>query len=161
VDLLALVVGTGADGESARSLAVHLLDSAGTLAGIARLGGHALAERRGFGPAKATRILAALELGGAPRSGTLRAAADLRILRLRRGVARPRLATLEHEEVWLLTLDGRNGLRGAHRVAQGGLHGCALLPRTSPGRVARRRERDGAPSQSSERDPSPSIDDVR
>jgi DNA repair protein RadC len=43
--------------------------------------------------------------------------------------ARPRLGTLEHEEVWLLSLDGRYGLKSARRIAQGGLHGCALLTR--------------------------------
>ncbi len=43
--------------------------------------------------------------------------------------ARPRLAALEHEEVWLLSLDGKYGLKSARRIAQGGLHGCALLTR--------------------------------
>ena len=43
--------------------------------------------------------------------------------------ARPRLGTLEHEEVWLLSLDGKYGLKSARRIAQGGLHGCALLTR--------------------------------
>lgn len=163
VELLALVVGSGSEGESARSLAVHLLDSVGTLVGIARLGGHALAERRGFGPAKATRLLAALELG--------RRAAERALSEQRRTFdsfdtvvawARPRLATLEHEEVWLLTLDGRNGLRGAHRVAMGGLHGCALLPRD----VLRPALRDGASAMvllhnHPSGDPTPSLDDLR
>jgi DNA repair protein RadC len=43
--------------------------------------------------------------------------------------ARPRLVALDHEEVWLLGLDGRNGLRSSRRIAQGGAHGCALTPR--------------------------------
>jgi DNA repair protein RadC len=37
--------------------------------------------------------------------------------------ARPRLAVLDHEELWVLALDGRNGLRAARLVASGGLHG--------------------------------------
>ena len=37
--------------------------------------------------------------------------------------ARPRLATLDHEELWALCLDGRHGLRAARRVASGGIHG--------------------------------------
>ena len=37
--------------------------------------------------------------------------------------ARPRLATLDHEELWVLALDGRHGLRAARRVASGGIHG--------------------------------------
>src|SRR5690606_18691399 len=43
--------------------------------------------------------------------------------------ARPRLGALEHEEVWLLCLDGRNALKSASKVAQGGLHGCAVTPK--------------------------------
>jgi DNA repair protein RadC len=39
------------------------------------------------------------------------------------------LATLDHEEVWVLSLDGRNGIKGVRRVAQGGVHGCALTAR--------------------------------
>ncbi len=42
---------------------------------------------------------------------------------------RIRLAELDHEQVWVLALDGRNGLRAAKRIAEGGLHGCSLDPR--------------------------------
>ena len=31
--------------------------------------------------------------------------------------------------MWVLALDGRNGMRGARRVAQGALHGLTLSPR--------------------------------
>ena len=163
VNLLALLVGTGSEGESARSVAVRLLDTVGSVVGIARLGGHGLAERRGIGPAKAARIVAAIELG---RRADQRALSEQRA-----GIgsfdavaewARPRLATLEHEEVWLLALDGRNGLLGTHRVAQGGLHGCALLPRD----VLESAIRDGASAivlvhNHPSGDPTPSADDVR
>ncbi|MGH7330719.1 MAG: JAB domain-containing protein, partial [Polyangiaceae bacterium] len=43
--------------------------------------------------------------------------------------ARPRLVTLDHEELWALALDGRNRLRAARRIAAGGLHGMHVLPR--------------------------------
>ncbi len=76
--------------------------------------------------------------------------------------AHPRLSTLEHEEVWLLTLDGRNGLLGAIRIAQGGLHGCALTPRD----VLRPALREGGSAiivlhNHPSGDPTPSHDDVR
>ncbi|HXN30322.1 MAG TPA: JAB domain-containing protein, partial [Polyangiaceae bacterium] len=41
----------------------------------------------------------------------------------------PRLATLDHEELWALVLDGRHGLRAARRVASGGIHGLHVAPR--------------------------------
>lgn len=129
-DLLALVLSTGSHGSSALEIAHRLLAEAETLAGIARLGPGCLSERYGIGPAKAARLVAALELGQraiwqsieAPRL-LLMSAEDVARW------ARPRLAPLEHEEVWLLCLDGQNGLKAARRVAQGGLHGCALTPR--------------------------------
>jgi DNA repair protein RadC len=43
--------------------------------------------------------------------------------------AHPRLSALEHEEVWLLTLDARNAVKSARRIARGGAHGCALSTR--------------------------------
>src|SRR5688572_4538697 len=56
-DLLALLLGTGAQGTSARSLASAVLDASGGLEGVRRLGAHGLSERHGIGPAKAARII--------------------------------------------------------------------------------------------------------
>ena len=41
----------------------------------------------------------------------------------------PRLAHLDHEEMWIATLDGRNAMRSVRKVSQGGLHGCAVSAR--------------------------------
>jgi DNA repair protein RadC len=129
VDLLALILGTGTAGEPVALSAAQLLESSGGLAGLQRLGPHGLA-RRGIGPAKAARVAAALELGRRALLGQLaeeRPTLDCfeQVVRW----AKPRLAALEHEEVWLLSLDGKYGLKSARRIAQGGLHGCALLTR--------------------------------
>jgi len=129
-ELLAVLLGTGAAGQSAASVAVSLVDSSGGLTAMLRLGPHFLAERRGVGPEKAMRVVAALELG--------RRAMHVCLGEKRTQIdgfdavldwARTRLVALEHEEVWILVLDGRNGLKSARRVGQGGLHGCALTPR--------------------------------
>ena len=129
-DLLALVLGTGSTGESVAELAKGLLEAAGGLEGLARLAPHGLATRRGLGPAKAARVAAALELG---RRATLSGmAVRTTLLSSFDDVvswARPRFASLDHEEVWLLGLDGRNALKAARRIAQGGQHGCALTTR--------------------------------
>ena len=106
VDLLTLLLGTGSAGESVALSAAALLEVSGGLSGIARLGPHGLA-RRGIGPAKATRVAAAVELG---RRALLHSLAEERAIFdcFERVVhwAQPRLGTLEHEEVWLLSLDG-------------------------------------------------------
>jgi DNA repair protein RadC len=163
VDLLALVIGTGAEGESAVGIAARLLDATFGLPGLTRASGLALSQRRGIGPAKATRILAALELGKRALAAALDEERDT-VLSFDAVVewARPRLATLEHEEVWLLTLDGRNGLLGTTRIAQGGLHGCALTARD----VLRPALRDGGSAivvihNHPSGDPTPSPDDIR
>jgi DNA repair protein RadC len=130
VDLLALLIGTGSEGRSAAVLAAMLVDASGGVSAIARMDARELAEHRGVGPAKAARILAALELGRRAFAASLLDERE-EFLSFDAVVdwARPRLAPLQHEEVWLLTLDGRNGLLSASRIAQGGLHGCALTPR--------------------------------
>lgn len=126
-ELLALLLATGTAGESAVSMATSLLETYGGIRGLALRGPHALLEVCGLGPAKATRVSAALELG---RRSTLRRpiAEDFALTQFDSVVAwaRPRLAGLEHEEVWLLALDPKNRLKSLRRVAQGGLHGCAL-----------------------------------
>jgi DNA repair protein RadC len=127
---LALVLGTGTTGNSVERVASALLEAAGGIEGIARLGPHAYSAQLGVGPVKATRLAAALELG---RRVLIRSLSEERqiidCLEAAAAWARPRLAALDHEEVWLLCLDGRSGLKSSTRVAQGGLHGCALTAR--------------------------------
>jgi DNA repair protein RadC len=130
VELVSLLLGTGTAGSSVEHVALALLESSGGLEGIARLGPHAFAVQPGVGPVKAARLAAAMELG---RRVVIRTLAERRPLidcfEAAADWARPRLAALDHEEVWLLCLDGRSGLKASVRVAQGGLHGCALTAR--------------------------------
>lgn len=129
-ELLSLLLGTGSAGHPVERVALSLLEAAGGLEGIARFGPHAFAAQAGVGPVKAARVAAAIELG---RRSLLRALSERRpVVDCFEAVvdwARPRLATLDHEEVWLLCLDGRSGLKATLRIAQGGLHGCALTAR--------------------------------
>ncbi len=120
-ELLALLLETGRRGEGEGVRAAKLLDEHGGLEGLARSGVGALASREGLGAAGAWRVAAALELGR-------RARETATPQRIRDGSdvwrwARARLAALEHEELWVLALDGGNRLRAARRVAMGGLHG--------------------------------------
>lgn len=129
-DLLAIVIGTGCAGETVSRLAAGLLEEEGGLVGLARTSPHGLVRRRGLGPAKAVRMAAAFELGRRAHWGAL----GSRFVPLSGYAdvvewARPRLATLDHEEVWLLSLDAHNGVKSARRIGQGGLHGCALTTR--------------------------------
>jgi DNA repair protein RadC len=118
--------------------------------------------RHGLGTAKATRVTAALELGRRATLGAL--AVRTTLLSSFDDVAawaQPRFASLDHEEVWLLGLDGRNALKAARRIAQGGQHGCALTTRDVLGPALR----DAASAivlvhNHPSGDPSPSVEDV-
>jgi DNA repair protein RadC len=110
-ELLTLLLGTGSTGHSVERVALSLFEASGGIEGIARLGPHAFAVQPGVGPVKAARLAAAMELG---RRVVIRSLAERRqvidCFEAAAEWARPRLAALDHEEVWLLCLDGRSGL---------------------------------------------------
>jgi DNA repair protein RadC len=162
-ELLELILGTGNGEESVREVAQSLLDDFGGVQGLSRAGIGELSAMRGLGPVKGARLLAANELGkrlfaaASQRDGE--AFSDAEVVD---AWARPRLATLEHEELWGLALDGRNRLRAARRIAVGGLHGIHVLPRDP----LRAMLREGASSfvlvhNHPSGDATPSHDDVR
>ena len=127
-ELLATVLG-GARARCASGAARAVLTRVGGLSALARAGPGALVQVPGIGRARAARLVACAELA--------------RRLRTRAGRSPPRLATpasvaaylapradsLEVEQLWVLSLDGRNGLRGVRCVARGGSHGCAVTAR--------------------------------
>ncbi len=125
--LVGLLLGTGPPGEGADAAAAALLEEHGGLVGLARAGVGGLADSPGVGAARATRLAAALELGRRVQHETppqrMRDPAD--VWRW----ARSRLAQLEHEELWVIALDGGSRLRAARRVAMGGLHGLHVATR--------------------------------
>jgi DNA repair protein RadC len=128
-DLVAVLLGTGLAGRPVTLVAAGMLERYGGIEGLARSAPAAIAEHPGVGMAKALRLAAALELG---RRGARRGARTAGPLVNSAAVAAcmgPRLVELDHEEMWLVSLDGRNYVRGTRRVAQGGLHSCSILPR--------------------------------
>jgi len=129
-ELLAVLLGTGVRGEPVLSLANRVLHFLGGLQGLCKVSPRELADQHGIGCAKAARALAGLELGrrASVRSckmklATVHSASDVAEW------ATAALVPLDHEEVWLLSLDAKNHLLARHRIAMGGLHGCALTPK--------------------------------
>jgi DNA repair protein RadC len=126
-ELVALLLGTGSSRASALDVADGLLAS-----GLRDLAGRSLGElekQRGLGRAKATRVLAALELGGrlASESGEVRpllaSAADVARYLLPRYGARP------VETFGVLALDVRRRLRHEAVVSVGCLTASLVHPR--------------------------------
>lgn len=62
-ELLAVLIGHGRPGADALSVANHVLQMAGGVQGLTRLRRDQLVEAPGVGPAQASRVLAAIELG--------------------------------------------------------------------------------------------------
>lgn len=124
VDLLAAVLGSV---RGSQVLAAEFLERHGSLEAVCRLGSPAL-RGRGIGPAAARRLAASLEIG---RRTLARCAEPRPVVRCSADVAAhftPKLAPLRHEEMWLLALDGRNGILAERRVARGDRSTCAAAP---------------------------------
>lgn len=123
-ELVAILLGTGGRGRNAVSLAQEVLARCGGVAGLARWGVPELARMDAVGPAKASRLVAALALAGRlgapdenPRltdSGTI---ADIAQARLNGGRV---------ERLLVLVADSGLRLRHLEEVAKGGAGGCGL-----------------------------------
>ncbi|HHQ48804.1 MAG TPA: DNA repair protein RadC [Acidobacteria bacterium] len=118
-ELLAVLLRTGRRGTGAVAMAHDVLEASGGLAGLARLEPAALADRPGWGPAKAATVTAAVEL--ARRLAAAEVRRDRRLDRPE--VAGPFLAAhlrdRRREVFGLLSLDGRHGLIRLHELAWG------------------------------------------
>ena len=123
-ELVAILLGTGGPGHNAIALAQELLARCGGVAGLARWGVPELARLDAVGPAKASRLVAALALAGRlgspddlPRltdSGTIAA------------MAQARLNGGRVERLLVLVADSGLRLRHLEEVAMGGASGCGL-----------------------------------
>lgn len=127
-ELLALLLGTGTREEHVTVLAARLLHEAGGLAAIAKLGVGALASMTGLGVGKATRVLAAIELGSRVAARPLLPRAPITSSRDVAAALTPRLATSDVEHFVAIPVDARNRPLGELRLCQGGLAECPVKP---------------------------------
>ncbi|HVH41097.1 MAG TPA: JAB domain-containing protein [Labilithrix sp.] len=136
-ELLAMVV-------RASGPLIDVLESAGGLEGLARADAFEIAaylehrdldalDRPAHAPrpnravlGKARSLAAAFELGRRIEVARARPPEKLTSAAAVAQWASPRLASLAHEELWMLALDGRGHLRAARCIAKGGLHGAAV-----------------------------------
>lgn len=126
-ELLALLVGTGAPRASALDLAEGLLLSG--LRGLASRSLAELEEERGLGRAKATRLLAALELGTRLASEGRSASPSFRTPEESARYLLPRYGARPVETFGLLALDVRNRLKKEAVVSIGCLTSSLVHPR--------------------------------
>lgn len=121
-ELIAILLRSGSGGESALDLARKILGDCGNdLNRLAQVGVEELADSyRGMGIAKAASIVAAMELG---RRRMLSSIGDTPVLTTSRDMynyLRPRMGDLDHEEFWIVFLNGGCRVKGCERLFSGG-----------------------------------------
>jgi len=129
VELLALIVRTGAEGKSSLDLSREVFEQFGALDALARAGLGELCRIKGIGRAKAIEIKAALELGrrlgGGPAvvGESMRRSAD--IFEAFRGL----LGHEQQENFYLVVLNTRNRIQSQFLISRGSLTGSLVHPR--------------------------------
>lgn len=118
-ELVAIILNTGRVGESVLPLSQRILDEHGGLSGLMRMEHIDLAKLDGVGPAKAAKLMAALEMGR--RLTTIldddkpRISSPEDVVRLY-GVE---MSFLEREELRVVLLDTKHHVKGSFTVANG------------------------------------------
>lgn len=127
-ELLAVLLGTGGRREPVGVLASRVLHELGGIAALSRLGTGALEQLPGVGPTKASRIVAAVELGRRVVTRPLTRGARIGSSRDVDAAMRPRLADADVEHFIAIALDAKNRPIGELAIARGGLSACPVSP---------------------------------
>ena len=125
-ELLAILLRVGVHGENAVQVGQRLLKDLGGISGLHRAAYEEVCEQHGIGPAKASQIKAAIELGRrltvqAPEERpTIHSPADAAEL------VRYEMSALEQEELRVLLLDTRNHVMHIETVYRGSLNSSQI-----------------------------------
>ena len=127
-ELLAILLRSGSDGESAVDLARRILsDHNNDLNVVARLGVRDFMNvYKGIGVAKAASVIAAFELG---RRRGLVGKTDVMTLVSSRDIyelLQPRIGDLDHEEFWVIFLNTGCRVKSCERLFSGGMEGTLV-----------------------------------
>ena len=121
-ELLAILIGSGSQKESAVDLMKRLLaDCNNNLNTLGKMTIRELCDYKGIGEAKAISILAACELGKRRQAGSAEERPDLGTATLIYNHMRPKLQDLDVEEFWVLLLNQHHRLIKKVRISHGGI----------------------------------------
>jgi DNA repair protein RadC len=127
-ELLALVLSQGLPNCGALDLATELLVEVGGLFGLARASQDRLRLRKGIGSARASRIIAAIELGRRtflPRGETIRITSPQDVSYL----LAPEFGARSQEHFGVLLLDTKHRVRATRVLSVGSMDGTYVHPR--------------------------------
>lgn len=128
-ELVAAVLAPRRGRRTALEVAHQLLAGLGGLEGLGASGPARLAQIRAVGRRGAARLAACAEIGRRIRARSTQVQPELTGPAAVAAYLTPRIGALEVEQMWVVSLDGRNRMRGARCVAHGGQHGCAVTAR--------------------------------
>lgn len=126
IELLALIIGTGTRTQSSLDVARHLLGEAFDLATFARVDPMVLSRHRGLGLAKASRIIAALELGRRAAATPMNKRLVIGNVSAAAQVLVPRLKDRRSEHLVALLLDSKRSLVRIVELYQGTVDGLDI-----------------------------------
>ncbi len=127
-ELLAILLGSGGAGRSARALAEQILAGAG-LQGLARQSARELRQVRGVGAAKSAALMAAVEVGRRLATRRLQAGDPVRGPEDVFRHFHPTLRDAPHEHFLVVLLDGRHRVLREVLTSQGTLTASLVHPR--------------------------------
>ena len=130
-ELLAILLGSGSQQESAVDLAKRILNHAGNnLNELGKVGISTLCKQfLGIGPVKAVTIVAALELGKRRRSSEVVRRLQICNSRDIYELFHSRLVDLPHEECWLLLMNNQHRIIDTLRISHGGVSETTVDPK--------------------------------
>lgn len=129
VELLALVLGHGQQGQRVISLARKTLELAGSLDALSRLEASELEEYPGLGPARASRIIASFELGRKVARPRIKIGRFLASAAEAASFLHALIADSMREEFHAVLLDSRHRLLGHRLISIGSLQSSIVHPR--------------------------------
>jgi DNA repair protein RadC len=120
-ELLAIIIGSGTQNETAVDVAKNLLaNSNNSLNELGKKSIKDFLKIKGIGMARAVGIAAALELGRRRRNDDNAEVQTIKSSRDIFEIFHPLLGDLPHEEFWIMLLNRANKIISKHRVGQGG-----------------------------------------
>ena len=130
VELLAMVIGSGSADQSAVELARTILASVSdNLAELGRLSVPDLIKFKGIGTAKASNIVAVMELGRRRRMAEGIRRRKVHSSRVAFEIMQPIIGELPHEEFWLIALRNNNAFHRKICVSEGGVSATIADPK--------------------------------
>ncbi len=126
-ELLALLLGSGSQGQNVVQLAREILQSVnGNLAELSRLSLSDFTRFKGIGPAKAITLSAAMELARRREVATFAIRPQIKSSADVVKIIGPLLRDLRREEFWVLFLNQANKVVAKECVSQGGISGTVV-----------------------------------